>query len=152
MTPEWPEESPEYLAREAAIGQNGNNGDHYDDDLIAPHEDEEVRLVMGGHKPLGTIERLKNELGFALAISLGGAGMLCTKILYTEGAAEVAFVKPGCSHVLGLYQELLETGVQDYGIKEYHRRMGKLYGYSEASIEEFINAEIDCNCHKCKGK
>ena len=149
MTPEWPEDND---ARMDAVFQNGNNGDHYDDDLIAPHEDEEVRLVMGGHKPLGTIERLKNELGFALAISLGGAGMLCTKILYTEGAAEVAFVKPGCSHVLGLYQELLETGVQDYGIKEYHRRMGKLYGYSEASIEEFINAEIDCNCHKCKGK
>ena len=150
MTPEWPEESPEQLAREAAIGQNGNTGEHYD--LIAPHENAEVRLVLGGHKPLGTIERMKDELGFALAISLGGAGMLHTRKLYTEGAVEIAFVKPGYRHILDIYKELLDTGVKDYGIKEYHRRMGRLYGYSPDSIEEFINAEISCDCHKCKGK
>jgi len=145
MTPEWPSEE-----RIDRIGANGNDGDHYA--LIAPHEDKEYRLVMGGMKPLGTIEKAKDPNGFAMAVSLGNTGTLHTKLVNTEDGAEVAFVKPGYKHLLDAYLWLLAHGVAKYGIKEYHRKMGRLYGYSPASIEEFINAEISCDCHKCKGK
>ena len=107
---------------------------------------------MGGLKPLGAIEKLKDPVGYAMAISLGNAGLLTYKLVNTEGAAEVVFVKPGKYKLIEQYCGLLYDGVALLGIKEYHRQMGRLYGYSEASIEEFIKAEIKCDCHKCKGK
>ena len=37
---------------------------------VAPHENCEVRLVMGGSKPLAVIEKAKDPYGFSLAIAL----------------------------------------------------------------------------------
>lgn len=153
--PEWPEETPEYLARQKAVEQNGNDGAVYEvmeQDFVAPHEGKEFLLILSGAKKLATLEKSKNPLGFAMAFSLGQAGTLCAELVNTEGGAEVAFVKKENGHLLAEYKQLLDTGVADYGIKEYHRRMGRMFGYPEADIEEFINAEIECDCNKCKGK
>jgi hypothetical protein len=114
---------------------------------IAPHESLEVRLVLAGTKPMAVIEHKKDPYGFALAVSFAKTGALYYRI--SEG--EVVLTKPNNKFLVDFYHNLTKYGVKDYGIKEYHRQMGKLFGYSKKDIEDFIDAEIKCNCTKCIG-
>ena len=116
---------------------------------VAPHENCEVRLVLGGNKPLAAIEKSKDPYGYALAIAMAGTGALAV-LLIAPGEAIVT--KPKQEHLIGQYVCLLEYGVGMFGIKEYHRRMGKIFGYTAEDIEEFIKAEIKCDCTKCTGR
>lgn len=120
---------------------------------VAPHQNREVQLVLSGLKPLATIEKSKDCCGYSLAVSLITVGMLFGRVRPTKDdkKGEVAFTKPKNSYLIGEYNYLLNFGVQEYGIKEYHRKMGKLFGYAEEDIEEFINAEVKCDCSKCIG-
>jgi hypothetical protein len=121
---------------------------------VAPHENNEVRLVLGGFKPLATIEKDKDPIGYALAIALSGTGSLAKHIVKSTDcpSGEVVITKPINAHLIVLYMELLANGVKQYGIKEYHRRMGRLFGYTEDDINTFIEADIHCECSKCRGK
>lgn len=120
---------------------------------IAPHLNSEVRLVLGGLKPLGTIERKKDPLGYALAISMCSTGALAMHVEPTEDSpeGEVVITLPHNSHLIAEYYWLLKHGVKELGIKEYHRRMGEMFGYSKDDINDFINSSIHCECSKCKG-
>lgn len=90
---------------------------------------------------------------YSLAVACAAAGMLCIRYATSKDSpeGEAVIVKYGHKYRLDEYFWLLEYGVKAYGIKEYHRRMGRLYGYSEEDIEAFIAAEINCNCTKCRG-
>lgn len=130
-----------------------NAGLRYTNMTIAPHINSEVRLVLGGHKQLGTIEKRKDPLGYALAISMCSTGALAMHVEPTEDSpeGEVVITLPCNSQLIPEYYWLLKEGVKELGIKEYHRRMGEMFGYSKADIEEFINSSIQCECNKCKG-
>lgn len=121
---------------------------------IAPHLNNEVRLVLGGLKPLATIEKGKDSIGYSLAIALSNAGMLYKECAPTldSPTGEVIITLPGRKELVTEYKDLLTNGIDKYGLKDYHRRMGKLFGYSDKDIEDFINAEISCDCSKCRGK
>ncbi len=113
---------------------------------VAPHEQySELRLVLGGYKPLAAIEKAKDPTGYALAVSAANAGMVRSHQL----RGEVLISKDAAT--IQRYLHLLDNGVADLGIKGYHRAMGAMFGYSAADIEAFIEAEIDCNCSKCTG-
>ncbi len=120
---------------------------------VAPHQNAEVRLVLSGSKPLATIEKAKDPIGFSIAVAVGNAGMLKHMIVRSPDSpeGEVVIVKNGNQHLIAEYIHLLHNGVQEYGIKEYHRRMGRLFGYAEQDIEDFLAAEIHCECSKCTG-
>ena len=122
-------------------------------EVIAPHINNEVRLVLAGNKPLATIEKAKDKEGYSLAIALSNVGMLAVQCSPTADspAGEVIITKPANKGLITKYLNLLESGVSLFGIKEYHRKMGALFGYSKQDINDFISAEIDCNCTKCKG-
>jgi len=113
---------------------------------VAPHENCEVRLVLGGNKPLAAIEKSKDPYGYSLAIAMAGTGALSMEIV-EDG--EVLITKPNNKEFITHYIFLLNYGVRKLGIKEYHRRMGKIFGYTDEDIEEFIKAEIKCDCTKC---
>lgn len=115
---------------------------------IAPHENCETRLVLGGRKLLAVIERSKDPYGFALAVSMSKAGSLVSEV--KDG--EIVITLPNNRFLIKYYHSLIEFGVHDYGLKEYHRKMGKLFGYTDQDIEDFITTEINCECTKCKGK
>ena len=121
--------------------------------MIAPHQNREVQLVLSGVKPLATIERSKDLTNYAIAISLINSGMLRGKVRPTDDdeSGEVVFTQPSRSHLILVYEELLYDGVLKYGIKSYHRRMGKLFGYADEDIEEFIETNVSCECSKCGG-
>ena len=120
---------------------------------VAPHVGNEVQLVLNGTKPLATIEALKDLTGYGMAVCLINAGLLHGKCRPTEDcvAGEVVFVKPGNKLLINEYEYALEHGVAQWGIKGYHRKMGELFGYSPEDIEAFIEAEINCDCAKCRG-
>lgn len=120
---------------------------------VAPHEDNEVRLVLGGLKPLATIEKAKQPIGYSLAIALAGTGALAVHVSPSKDSpdGEAVVTLPKNRYRIDQYQWLLEHGVKAVGIKEYHRRTGRLFGYTEEDINAFIKAEINCTCSKCKG-
>jgi hypothetical protein len=120
---------------------------------IAPHKNSEVRLVLTGAKPLATIEKKKDPIGYALAISMAGTGALYYRARGTVDSpyGEVIITLPSNKHLVDEYITLLLWGVKRYGIKNFHRKMGRLFGYTEADIEAFIEADIDCDCSKCTG-
>ena len=120
---------------------------------IAPHEANEVRLVLAGLKPLATIEKGKDAIGYSMAVALSGVGMLASECRPTVDCpkGEIVFTKPVNKALLVEYKALLSTGIKRLGIKNYHRALGKLFGYSSADIEEFISSDINCNCTKCRG-
>ncbi len=116
---------------------------------IAPHLNSEVRLVLGGHKPLASIEKDKDPYGYSLAIALSGTGAL--SIAWPESGNEVVFTLPSKKAWIEHYFWLLKNGVKLLGVKEYHRRMGKVFGYTDEDIEAFIKSDIHCECNKCRG-
>ena len=120
---------------------------------IAPHRNSEIKMVLGGRKPMATIEHDKDPDQYCMAVCLMNAGMLSGRVRPTVDCpmGEIAFAKPGAWRTLDSYEDLLRTGVERFGLKEYHRKMGKLFGYADEDIEAFINAEINCDCIKCKG-
>ena len=120
---------------------------------VAPHEKCEVRLVLSGSKPLATIEASKDMTGYAMAVCLVNAGQLRGYCRPTDDcvSGEIVIVKPGNQYLINEYLYTLEHGVEMWGIKGYHRKMGKLFGYTDADIEAFIEAEIHCDCTKCNG-
>jgi len=120
---------------------------------IAPHENNEVRLVLSGAKPLATIEKAKDPYGFALAIAMSGTGALYCVVRPTADlpSGEVIITLPSNKSHIYHYDWLLDYGVKQLGLKNFHRKMGRLFGYAETDIEAFIEADIDCGCSKCTG-
>lgn len=120
---------------------------------VAPHKNREVALVLSGAKPLATIEKSKDPLGYAVAVSLVSAGTLYGRTSPTQDCptGEITFTKVSSRHRMDEYDDLMARGIPTYGVKEYHRRMGRLFGYKESDIEDFISANIQCNCAKCAG-
>lgn len=55
---------------------------------VAPHENAEVRLVLSGVKPLATIEKAKDPIGYGIAISCAAAGMLKAQIVVSVDSPE----------------------------------------------------------------
>ena len=88
-----------------------------------------------------------------LAVSLNTTGMLVAEVRPTpdDPTGEIVFTNPANRRLIRKYEILLKYGVDEYGIKEYHRRMGRLFGYDEEDIEAFIAADVHCNCIKCSG-
>lgn len=121
---------------------------------VAPHINNEVRLVLGGYKPLATIEKGKDPLGYAMAISLASTGTLVAEVgpTHDSPSGEVVIVKPGNQYLIKQYNYMIGYGVAEHGIKAYHRCLGKLFGYSKEDIEEFIATDINCDCSKCTGE
>ena len=120
---------------------------------VAPHENQEIDMVLSGNKPLATIEVSKQPESFRTACKLVRQGILQGVVIKSTESlrGEVIIVLPENFHLIAEYRELLANGVKQFGIKEYHRRMGAMFGYSKADVEDFINADINCECSKCRG-
>ena len=120
---------------------------------VAPHENQEITMVLDGTKPLATIEYEKQPESFRKAVAMVRCGIMQGKIIKSRESlrGEVIIVLPENAHLIAEYMHILHNGVKEFGIKEYHRRMGAMFGYSKADVEDFINADINCECSKCRG-
>jgi hypothetical protein len=111
---------------------------------IAPHQGREIKLVLDGKKPLASVDKRKDKRQYQLVLGLG----LVFSMIHTT-KDEIAFCLPENNDKLWEYWNLLNT-VPD-NLQDYQRKMGRLFGYSEEEIEAFVNGDIKCNCHACRG-
>ena len=118
---------------------------------IAPHEGQEIQLVLNGTKPLAVIEERKQPDVYNRAVdSIDG---LHTYVRFDDDSGYEAVVVDNRN--VGLVKEYLDamelpTGTQSQR-NARHRTLGRLFGYSEADIHEFIMNQPTCNCSKCTG-
>lgn len=109
--------------------------------MIAPHKGREILGVLNGTKPLGSISTSSSDAREVLD------SKMCT------------FIKDG-----ELYFALTEAPINAYKFldssasaqvvrskQEHQRLMGRLFGYTEDEIDEFIRMDFDCACGNCKG-
>jgi len=118
---------------------------------IAPHEGSELSMILAGTKPLAVIEYRKQPCAYRRAMEYNQLGFCAALQRNGEEGAELVVTLHKNIGLVPRYLYLVESGVKHYGIKEYHRKMGALFGYSPEDIELFINAEVDCDCSKCRG-
>lgn len=115
---------------------------------IAPDEGREIDLVLAGTKPLAVIEKRKDPDQYAQALAMipdSFSTVFVTPLIGSEGPEAVVyrFVRN-----FRRYQDALAMPEGDAKT----RAMGKLFGYSEADIEEFITNPPACDCSKCSNK
>ena len=113
---------------------------------IAPHEGQEIQLVLDGTKPLAVIELNKQPMAYRKAMD-GIHGLYAYENWDDTTGWEVVIVD---QRNVGLVMEYLDALNLPAGSAK-HRTLGRLFGYSEADIEAFIADQPTCNCSKCTG-
>ncbi len=114
---------------------------------IAPDKGNEIDLVIAGDKPLAVIEKSKDPEQYARALRMQAdqfSYAAVTPWIGPEGPEVVVYILHSTFHK---YRDALALPEGN----ERTRKLGRLFGYSEADIEVFINAKIDCYCSKCSG-
>lgn len=115
---------------------------------IAPHENAELQLIASGQKDFAVIEHAKNPQAYHDAAQIHRAGVF---VLYEKGNEGDEVIIARHLDDIVTYRLLIRYGVAELGIKNYHRALGKLFGYSPEDIESFIDSDIHCDCSKCNG-
>lgn len=116
--------------------------------LTAPHEGKELAMVLAGSKPFGVIQFEKDPEQYVAVYDAQTTRRIYAR---TIQSGEVAFTLPTNRHFVDQYFDLITGVTKVADNKDYQRRMGKLFGYSDEEIEAFITGDIKCNCHMCKG-
>jgi len=119
---------------------------------IAPHEGNELDMLLAGTKVFAVLERDKHRFQINRYYSMYNTKFDC---LYHEVFDDdLLLCRTAGIPQLVLYKALFSQKywyVETFGIEDYQRKMGKIFGYSDEEIEEFINNPPDCNCGKCGG-
>jgi hypothetical protein len=113
---------------------------------VAPHEGEELTLVMMGVKPAAIIERDKQPEMYDKAQSL------CHVIsVYQLDVGIISVTKPENAHLHATI-ELLGSPNAKIVVRstaEKQRLLGRILGYSEEQIDEFVRNPPECDCRWC---
>lgn len=114
---------------------------------IAPHEGKELEMVLTGDKPLGSLSYAKFTKKFG-ELSPTSSLQLC--IAFNDGNVVFSLDMDKIHEYLGVLASS-EWYIEELGLEEYQRRMGKIFGYSEQEVQAFIDGNIECDCKDCKG-
>ena len=112
---------------------------------IAPDQGREIGLVLAGSKPLAVIEKRKNPEQYAQALALRAeefSTVIVTPWIGPEGPEAVIYTLYSSFHK---YRAAL--AMPDGDAKTWC--LGKLFGYSDEDIAEFITNPPACDCSKC---
>jgi hypothetical protein len=109
---------------------------------IAPHRGRELRLVLDGTKPLGSIP-MDHEDAPTVFRSVGMYTYMRAGIVYfalTEGPINTyKFLNSSAAAIVVRSKQ------------EHNRLVGRLFGYTEDEIDVFFEANLACACGDCKG-
>ena len=110
---------------------------------IAPHRNKELELVLSGDKPLGSVkvDSPDSEL------------VLVQNKLYKHIANGIVYfaMTPEPIQVYKFLQTPALAGIIVHNKQEHQGLMGRLFGYTDEQIEEFMEANVDCSCVDCQG-
>lgn len=118
---------------------------------IAPHEGKEVDLVLNGTKPFAVLEVAKDPGQILYALNFGDKLDLRSTGIRGEMSIELRGTGARVYHKYTTLVNSRKKMIKNFGLKDYQTRMGKIFGYSDEEIEEFINNPPDCSCGKCGG-
>ncbi len=111
---------------------------------IAPDTGREIDLVLAGDKPLAVIEKRKDPDQYRRVYLDPKLDRLA--VIFRIGADGAEVVVAQSSILIGEYLEALHS--LDGDAKT--RTLGRLFGYSEADIQVFIDDPPECDCSKCR--
>lgn len=116
---------------------------------IAPHEGREIEMVMNGIKPLASIEKSKQPEMFEKALALSDMIDIVV-VLHDKGHLTITRKENEKLH--GVFSLLCspKAAMVVRSQAEKSRLLGRLFGYSEEDIDEFIAADMQCACGQCK--
>ncbi len=111
---------------------------------IAPHEYNELELVEVGVKPLAIIYHSKTPKMYRAACRTH-----LPRKLVRGGVVAIATEQ---EHILNY--EYLVNNLEKHAREQHQRCMGKLLGYDNNDVEEYIKSEVGmtCPCIECGGK
>ena len=114
---------------------------------IAPHENIELEYVMVGLKPLASLEKDKQPDQFERALKLQHVASV---VQHDDNLLTVT--RKENKHLHGVFTLLSskQASILVKSAEEKHRLLGRLFGYSETDIDEFIAAGLDCACGQCE--
>ena len=111
-----------------------------------------IALVVRGKKPLAIVEQRKLPGEFSELETLLCCGELfglC--ITRFESPENSLFIIAKCTGLIDEYLREYKRGTINRSLAEYQIVMGRIFGYSEKDIQEFIASPIDCDCSQCVG-
>jgi hypothetical protein len=113
---------------------------------IAPHEGKEIQLVLEGVKPLATIDKDKDPEQYRRAF------LTIDLAIDRQGEGLISITRMENTHLHAVFKLLSTTraNVLVRTPEEKHRLLGRLFGYNEEDIDDFINAGLKCACGQCK--
>lgn len=113
---------------------------------IAPHKGEELNYVMLGLKPLASIEYSKQPDMFARALAL--KHVVNVRV---HSNTHVTVTLEENKHLHDTFALLTSAKAAQIvrSKEEKQRLLGRLFGYSEKQIDDFIKLNIQCNCVCC---
>ena len=120
---------------------------------IAPNQGQELRNLLTGKAPLISFKEALEPKLLATVIYLH-LKCVVTKLTASDGCVTVTMfgdaVDTGYLEYT-LYESLIAYA-KKYGVDEfYHTAMGRLHGYSDDDIREFLTNPPECDCSQCKG-
>lgn len=117
-------------------------------DEIAPHEGNEVNLVLWGKKPLATLEAEKQPASYQNVIN-NLQEVLSVK---QHSVGLISITLPENKHLHDIFALLSspKASVVVRSAEEKHRLLGRLFGYTEEQIDAFIKADMKCACGQCR--
>ncbi|QPI17675.1 hypothetical protein vBAmePR8F_gp15 [Alteromonas phage vB_AmeP_R8W] len=116
---------------------------------IAPHEGRELEMVMNGIKPLASIEKDKQPEQFERALQLANV-LSVTVVLHSDNLLTVTRKENEKLHGTFALLNSPKAAIVVRSKEEKSRLLGRLFGYSEEDIDEFIAADMQCACGQCK--
>ena len=115
---------------------------------IAPNQGQELRNLLTGKAPLISF---KEALEPKLLATVTYLHQQCVVTMRTASDCCVTISMFGDAREFILYESLIDYTKQ-YGVDEfYHTAMGRLHGYSDDDIREFLTNPPECDCSQCKG-
>ena len=113
---------------------------------ITPHEGNELAMILRGEKPLAIIYKNKQPAQYEKALK-AYKSIHVWKV--RAGVIATALEAQTIRSYLGLV-----SNRKSYTRAQYQRCMGKLLGYENHKVEEFIQSEIGktCTCIECGGE
>ena len=120
---------------------------------IAPNQGQELRNLLTGKAPLISFKEALEPKLLATVIYLH---LKCVVTMRTASDSCITISMFGDEVYSGdrefnLYESLIDYAKQ-YGVDEfYHTAMGRLHGYSDDDIREFLTNPPECDCSQCKG-
>ncbi|ASL24395.1 hypothetical protein vBAspPH44_12 [Alteromonas phage vB_AspP-H4/4] len=113
---------------------------------VAPHEGKELEYVMNGIKPLALIDGRKEPEQFERALKLQN---VATVVLHNNN--ELTITRNENAKLHGVFSLLNspKAAMVVRSKEEKQRLMGRIFGYSEEDIADFIKANVDCKCRHC---